>query len=273
MPRRLGSTIDPEPGLLRAAFLASNDFVDNLIYRFGKNNSQRLQFFIQDQDITQTLDYGGYKYLPYISGGTNAGQCAPYPVQGPNGPINSAQQQYACSSLIPLFPGQPNTYAFVSQADQLKSPFLAYKVEYGANLGSIVAADRALLPHVRQQSQDMPAQGIFACPYGGTRTAGQIDVTTQVGEKNLLKYGTIYDYVVPFGTRYDLTSYTAFTVPSYIVTYPITHPQPAAAAALHVSRASSRTSNPAHAVPGLEQDFFSPSFCAAAQPAQLAAAT
>ena len=27
-----------------------NDFVDNLIYRFGKNESQRLQFFIQDQD-------------------------------------------------------------------------------------------------------------------------------------------------------------------------------------------------------------------------------
>ena len=116
-------------------FCASNDFVDNAIYRFGKNNAQRLQFFIQDQAINQTLDYGGFQYLPYISGGTTAGKCAPYPVNGPGGPVNTLQQNYACDSLIPLFPGQPNTYAFVSQADALKSPFLAYKVEYGTQPG------------------------------------------------------------------------------------------------------------------------------------------
>ena len=97
--------------------------MDNLIYRFGHNNNQRLQFFIQDQSITQTLDYGGFQYLPYISGGTTSGKCAPYPIIGSNGiPVNSAQQNYACDSLIPLFPGQPNTYAFVSQADQRSSP-------------------------------------------------------------------------------------------------------------------------------------------------------
>ena len=39
------------------------------------------------------------------------------------------------------------------------------------------------------QSEDLPAQGIFADPYGGTRTAGQFDITTQLGEKNLFKYG------------------------------------------------------------------------------------
>ena len=82
----------------------------------------------------------------------------------------------------------------------------------------------------------MPAQGIFAQPYGGDRTAGQIDGTTQIGSKNTLKYGVIYDYVVPFGNRYDFTSYTAFTTPPYIITYSITHPTPAAAAAVHVLR-------------------------------------
>jgi hypothetical protein len=255
----LGSTIDPNLVYYAPSFLASNDFVDNLIYRFGKNNGQRLQFFIQDQDITQTLDYGGYKYLPYISGGTNAGQCAPYPVQGPNGPINSAQQQYACSSLIPLFPGQPNTYAFVSQADQLKSPFLAYKVEYGANLGSTSQLTARYFRTFVQQSQDMPAQGIFASPYGGTRTAAQFDIATEVGEKNLFKYGAIYDYVVPYGTRYDFTSYTAFTVPAYIVTYSITHPnQPLPLP--YTYQGLIPNTNPA-TQSGLEQDFFSPSFC------------
>ena len=111
----LGSTIDPNLVYYAPSFRASNDFVDNAIYRFGKNNSQRLQFFIQDQAITQTLDYGGFQYLPYISGGTTAGKCAPYPVSGPGGPINTLQQNFACNSLIPLFPG-PAQYLCVRLA-------------------------------------------------------------------------------------------------------------------------------------------------------------
>src|SRR5579862_4630301 len=51
----LGSTIDPNLVFYAPSYLSSNDFVDNAIYRFGNNNSQRLQFFIQDQAIHQTL--------------------------------------------------------------------------------------------------------------------------------------------------------------------------------------------------------------------------
>ena len=256
----LGSTIDPNLVYYAPQYLSSNDFVDNLIYRFGKNQGQRLQFFIQDQAITQQLDYGGYQYLPYISGGTTAGKCAPYPVIGPQGPINSSQQNYACNSLIPLFPGQPNTYAFVSQADTLKSPFLAYKLEYGLNLGTSTLLTARYFRTFLQQSQDMPAQGIFALPYGGKRTAGQIDLTTQIGAKNTLKYGGIYEYVVPFGDRYDFTSYTAFTTPAYIVTYAITHPlQPLP---LPYTYQGLLPNNNPSAQQGLEQDFFAPSFCA-----------
>ena len=149
----LGSTIDPNLVYYSPQFLSSNDFLDNLIWRFGKNNSQQLQFFIQSQTIKQTLDYGGFQFLPYISGGTTAGRCAPYPVIGPNGPVNSPQQQYSCDSLLPLFPGQPNTYAFVSQADSRSSPFLAYKLEYGDELGRVVAAHGAVLAHVRAASR------------------------------------------------------------------------------------------------------------------------
>ncbi|MGC1379449.1 MAG: TonB-dependent receptor [Candidatus Baltobacteraceae bacterium] len=256
----LGSTIDPNLVYYAPSFLSSNDFVDNLIYRFGKNESQRLQFFIQDQAITQQLDYGGFQFLPYISGGTTAGKCAPYPVIGPQGiPVNTAQQNYACDALIPLFPGQPNTYAFVSQADELKSPFLAYKLEYGANLGTSSLLTTRFYRTFSEQSQIMPAQGIFAEPFGGTRTAGQIDLTTQVGAKNLIRYGGIYSWVVPYGNRYDFTSYSAFTVPAYIVTYPITHPlQPLPLP--YTYQGLLPNNNPA-AQQGLEEDFFSPSFC------------
>jgi TonB dependent receptor/Carboxypeptidase regulatory-like domain len=256
----LGSTIDPNLVYYSPSFLSSNDFVDNAIYRFGKNNSQRLQFFIQDQAITQTLDYGGFQFLPYISGGTTSGRCAPFPVIGANGvPVNSPQQNYACNSLIPLFPGQPNTYAFVSQADTLKSPFLAYKVEYGANLGTTSLLTARYFRTFIGQSEDLPAQGIFADPYGGTRTAGQIDITTQLGTKHLLKYGGIYQFVVPYGNRYDFTSYTAFTLPPFITTYAITHPlQPLP---LPYTYQGLLPNNNPFAQQGLEQDFFSQSFC------------
>ena len=158
----LGSTIDPNLVYYSPQFLSSNDFLDNLIWRFGKNNSQKLQFFIQSQTIKQTLDYGGFQFLPYISGGTTAGRCAPYPVIGPNGPVNSPQQQYSCDSLLPLFPGQPNTYAFVSQADSRSSPFLAYKLEYATTLGASSLLTARFWRTFVGQSQDMPAQGIFA---------------------------------------------------------------------------------------------------------------
>src|SRR5579863_1891470 len=88
----LGSVIDPNLVYYAPQFLASNDFVDNLIWRFGKNQGQRLQFFLQDQEITQHLDYVGFQNLTYISGGTTSGKCSSFPVIGPGGPVNSVPQ-------------------------------------------------------------------------------------------------------------------------------------------------------------------------------------
>ncbi|MBV8491478.1 MAG: TonB-dependent receptor [Candidatus Eremiobacteraeota bacterium] len=256
----LGSVIDPNLVYYAPQHLTSNDFVDNLIWRFGKNQSQRLQFFIQSQSITQTLDYGGFRYLPYISGGTNSGQCWAYPVISANGPVNTPQQNFACDRLIPLFPGQPNTYSFVSQADQQKSPFLAYKFEYGTTLGPSTNLSARYYRTWLEQSQQMPAQGVFASPYGGLRTAGQIDLTTAIGAKNVLKYGLLYQWVAPFGNRFDYTSYTALTTPVNIITYAITHPlQPLPAPYTYTGLVPNN--NPR--VPaGLEQDFFTPQMCA-----------
>ncbi|HEY1655682.1 MAG TPA: TonB-dependent receptor [Candidatus Tumulicola sp.] len=255
----LGSLIDPNQVYYAPQFLASNDFVDNAIWRFGKNEGQRLQFFLQDQEITQTLDYGGFQFLPYTTGGNTAGKCSSYPVIGPSGPVNTPQQNFACDSLVPLFPGQPNAYAFVSSPDSRKSPFLAYKLEYAANLGTTSLLTARYFRTFLQQAQDMPAQGIFASPYGGERVGGQIDEVTQLGANNVLKAGGIYEFVRPFGDRFDYTSYTAFTAPAYIVTYTITHPnQPLPLP--YTYQGLLPNTNPA-TQQGLEQDFFSPSLC------------
>lgn len=258
----LGSVIDPNMVYYAPSYLSSNDFVDNAIWRFGENQTQRLQFFVQDQAIKQDLDYGGYTHLPYISGGTNPGQCAPYAVEGPYGPINSPQQQFACKSLIPLYPGQPNTYSYVTSPDQLNSPFLAYKFEYGATIAMRSNVTARYFRTFQQQSQLMPAQGIYASPYGGLKTAGQIDYTLSLGTKHVLKAGGIYEFAKPFGDRLDYTSYTAFTVPPYIVTYPITHPFTPLPLPYTYQGLLPNT-NPAAQLPGaLEQDFFTPGLCA-----------
>jgi hypothetical protein len=257
----LGSTIDPNAVYYAPSFVSSDDIVDNLIWRFGKNAGQHLQFFIQAQNINETLDYGGFADLPYISGGTNAGQCAAYPVIGPSGPVNSASQNYACSHLIPLYPGQPNTYAFVSQPDSLSSPFLAYKLEYGTNIGAYSNVTMRYFRTRSDQSQQMPAQGVYADPYGGTRDGGSLDFTTAIGDKNIVKAGGTYEFAQPFGDRYDYTSYTAFTAPAYIVTYNITHPnQPLP---LPYTYGGLLPNNNPSTPQGVEQDFFSPGECTA----------
>ncbi len=255
----LGSVIDPNSVYYAPQFVASNDFIDNLIYRFGKNESQRLQFFIQNQSINQTLDYGGFQNLQYITGGKNAGQCSRYPVIGSQGPVNTTQQNFVCNALTPMFPGQPNSYAFVTQPDTLSSPFMAYKFEYGANLGTSSLLTARYWRTFSEQSQNMPAQGIYASPYGGQRTAFQMDDTTQIGSKNTIKVGGIYEFLKPYGDRYDYTSYTAYTTPAYIVTYGITHPnQPLPLP--YTYQGLLPNNNPA-AQQGLEEDFFSPSLC------------
>ena len=178
---------------------------------------------------------------------------------GPIGPVNSRQQTSPVPSLIPLFPGQPNTYAFVSQPDTLKSPFLAYKLEYGANLGIRSLLTARYFRTFSDQSQDMPAQGIYATPYGGMRTAARSTSPRKSVRRIRFKVGGIYEFVAPFGDRYDFTSYTAFTVPAYIVTYGITHPnQPLPLP--YTYQGLLPNNNPA-TQSGLEQDFFSPSFC------------
>ena len=78
-----------------------------------------------------------------------------------------------------------------------------------------------------------------------------------------MKYGAIYEFVVPDGNRYDFTSYTAFTTPAYMIDYPITHPnQPLP---LPYTYTGLLPNNNPSFQEGLEQDFFSPSFCAQLQ--------
>lgn len=251
----LGSEIDPNLVYYSPEFLSSNDFVDNLIYRFGKNQRQRLQFFVQKQDISQQLDYGGYTNLFYASGGGGNGQCSQFLI----GSGNTNAQNLACESLIPLYPGQPSTSAYVTSADRLSSPFLAYKFEYGANVGKSALLTARYYRTWAEQEQQLPSQGIFASPYGGARTAFTLDISAARGSKHLLKGGGSYGYTAPFGDRYDYSSYTSFTANPDNIIYPLLHGGLAPPIGT-----TPPNFNPGVGNGGLTQDFFSPAQCAQA---------
>ena len=255
----LGSQIDPNLVYYSPQFLGSNDLVDNLIWRFGRGLRERLQLFVQRQDIRQDLDYGGFQALHYISGGsasgTQVGTCAQFPPAGGDNSVNSQAQNAACS-IVPLYPGQPAPWSYVSQPDRLYSPFLAYKLEYATAMRNALLTAR-FFRTFSQQSQELPSQGIFASPFGGTRTGASLDVTVTRGEKHLFRGGLTYAFSRPFGDRFDATSYTAFTADPQFVTYPLTHNGQAAPLGTVPPNF-----NPIGNLGSAEFDFFSPSQCA-----------
>src|SRR5262249_17337832 len=55
----------------------SNDFVDNMIWKFGYNKQQQLQFFMQSQLVNQILDYGVPEGSPYAPYGYAGATCKP----------------------------------------------------------------------------------------------------------------------------------------------------------------------------------------------------
>ena len=222
----LGSTIDPEPGLLLAAVSVVQRLrrQPDLPVRQEQRASSCSSSFKARRSSRRSITAAFSSCRTSRAARRPAG-ARPYPVIGPNGPVNSPQQQYSCDSLIPLFPGQPNTYAFVSQADSRKSPFLAYKVRVRREPGHVVAADGAVLAHVRRPiARHARARHLRRAlrRHAHRRPDRRHDADRREEPAQVrhdLRLGACR-----IGNRYDFTSYTAFTTPPFIVTYAITHP-------------------------------------------------
>ncbi len=174
----------------------SNDFIDNLFLKFGKNQKQQLQFFIQSQVVRQGLGYNGFSSTSYLSGtdpltgvyNTNivGNGGAPPPVFG------------TANQIVPLFPGQTAPVQNVSAEDAIYNPFTAYKVEYSDNFKSSYATLRFYQTFNDQQLQQ-PGIGTYVTQNGGKRTGVAAEFNSQIG-RSLLQVGGKYEYVRPFGT-------------------------------------------------------------------------
>lgn len=182
----------------------TNDFLDNLIYKFGHQDNQSAQLFVQTQSVRQNLDYGGFGGLTTID---------------PAHLVLSNQHLLPTFNFIfanndfrvfrPYLPTTPGGFAgdplFAPEFNF--SPFSAFKVEYSNILNQNTALGLRFFRTFSQQQQFLPSQGVFAPSNGGSRTGISGDISKALGTKHYIQVGAKYEFAHPFGSRENNVDY------------------------------------------------------------------
>jgi len=186
----------------------SEDFVNNAIYKFGKDNSQQLQFFYQNQANEFAVGYGGFSNLNFKSNDpfflANAayytgGYLSPY--VGPNAGLTPAQIQ----SIITLNPYQQSATQKLNRAPiNYHQPNETFKIQYSNNLDASTFLTAKFYRVGSVVTFDFPYDATatffgseFLALQGGERTGFALDITRQLNAKNLLTVGTKYEFLHP----------------------------------------------------------------------------
>ena len=189
----------------------TSDFIDNLVYKFGRDNHEQLQFFMQSQNLSQDLDYGGYHQLTVADPASVADRVfALRSFQYIFGEANQPQlyipqmRPYLATVPSSAAPGQP-----LNAPESNSSPFTAYKLEYQNNLTPSSSLGVRAYRTRNDQQQYLASQGIFVPDNGGTRTGVSADFSKVYGAKHYLQIGGKYEFAHPFGSRSDDLDYVS----------------------------------------------------------------
>ena len=186
--------------------LADREVLNNMIFRFGKNNNQSVQFFA---DIAQHNFYQGY-------GGLNGWcyeSCNPY-LLNLYGPQVYGLANSQIENLTGLLPFQTSLTETLSQSGRTPQTYYqpneSYKVQYNFNLNSstYLTADAYSVNSV--VLFDFVNGGPNCCGYGdlnlyqgGHRLGGKVALQKQFNDKNLFEAGIDYAWLHP---EYQLNS-------------------------------------------------------------------
>ncbi len=189
----------------------SNDFIDNLFAKFGKNQSQQRQFFIQSEAVRQGQGYNGYASSYYLSGtDPNTPQYV-----GNSGGSGAGGLLGVPNQIVPLFPGQAQPVQNLVAEDAIYNPFTAYKIEYSDNFKNSYATLRFFQAFNDQQLQQ-PGAGTYVTSNGGKRTGGALEINSQVGSRHFIQVGSSFEFAEPFGTLQQFADLpSAATVGNY----------------------------------------------------------
>lgn len=174
------------------------EFVNNFVYRFGKNNGQTLQFFTDIADHHFYGGYGGFNQLCFRS-------CDPYFLL--YGRLFTGLTVPQIQSIVPLDPYQTSPTERLGQANRppftYYQPLIAYKVQYTNNLNSSTYLSAMYYNVNAVTTFDFPERIVsafypsFVLQQGGFSKGVKLDITKQLSEKNLLKVGGSYAYLTP----------------------------------------------------------------------------
>ena len=183
------------------------DFVDNFIWKLGKNQTKSIQAFFQTQHVIQDLDYGGWPSLKVIDPAYQT-------VYGPLLPtfkfifsgIDPSIQLPLIRGYLPPIPGGVAGYN-LEGPEYNDTPFTAYKLEYQDIFNDTTAAGLRVYQTVSDQQQYLQSQGIYIPQNGGTRTGGSGEITKTFSTKHYLQIGGKYEFVHPYAQIQDNTDF------------------------------------------------------------------
>jgi hypothetical protein len=200
----------------------TSDYLDNLVYKFGNNGSQSLQFYFQHQYQYEPENYGGLEGLTYpLAGGYDTEQYTYNSLTSlvaPGAGVPSEVNALA-SKIYSQYPGGTPGSPLLTN-DYAVNDLTLFKLEYGNNIGATTALGLRYYRLLSDQEQFQASQGLIAPINGGTRTGVSGDITRVAGgSKHTFQIGGKFEFARPYGTTQDYIDYlpayggVAFTSP------------------------------------------------------------
>ena len=188
---------------------SDNDFVDNFVVKFGRNQNQSLQLFYQNQISTFLQNYGGFSGLQFPTNDpfylSNAEAISGLTAPEIQEIVTLGKQQLGPAYALTRPPAayyQPNeTYKLQYSISPDPSTFLTTKF-YVAN--SVVDFDFPFDYGTPLNGPSFTVSG-FDELQGGKQTGITLDGTKQLGEKHLLQFGGKYAFLQPVYSFRDTT--------------------------------------------------------------------
>ncbi len=196
------------------AYANNEDFVNNFVYKFGKNNAQQVQFLFENRDLTQFGDrLNPSQRLPFYNNpyfyqlGITAGDT---PASAGDPLLNNQFEQRIVDK--PYYSTTPHT----GNEELAYSPTQLFKLEYDNTInGSTYLAVRAYNTQFRNGGTDYYGYQSTGNdnPTGGNRAGFSLELTKTLSEKHTIHLGgdldnvhPIWDAVQPFPALLALES-------------------------------------------------------------------
>ncbi len=197
-------------------------YVANLDYNWGKDNKYGLEFQLYDDTAALQADYGINNALTCffscsnseignsISGST--GNCGAFGLDNVANdaisPISKGYIQKNCLALLTLFPGQTSYDESAAQAGMStyseQYPHHNYSLTFHDKLSQSTYLSARMFRAGGTQTDNRLGGGAdaYVVTQGGNTTGATLDFTTQLGDKNLIKYGAYTAYEAPSINQY-----------------------------------------------------------------------